>query len=232
METTLPALDGVLAVTWLVPDVLVQVDYDSSATTTKEIAMQLQALGCTVEAAVQMKVDGMHCRSCVESIEGRIRELPGVVQIRVSLEEAKAEVMFQPLVITQQELQDQIEDMGFSATLMLKETSSGDLTFVQRDLNMSIQNTTIWIAGMSCSSCVQSIEGRISQTRGVKSIVVSLKEEKATISFDPGLTEPEQLWAAIEDMGFDASLKGKGRPLFKFRSTSQPMPSQQTGSIG
>uniref|UniRef100_A0A8C8A2M1 Copper-transporting ATPase 2 n=1 Tax=Oryzias sinensis TaxID=183150 RepID=A0A8C8A2M1_9TELE len=213
VETTLPALDGVLATTWLVPDALVQVDYDSSATTTKEIAMQLQALGCTMEAAVQMKVDGMHCRSCVESIEGRIGELPGVVQIRVSLEEAKAEVMFQPLVITQQELQDQIEDMGFSATLMLKETSSGDLTFVQRDLNMSIQNTTIWIAGMSCSFCVQSIEGRISQTRGVKSIVVSLKEEKATISFVPGLTEPEQLRAAIEDMGFDASLKEPGRSI-------------------
>uniref|UniRef100_A0A3B3DWE5 HMA domain-containing protein n=1 Tax=Oryzias melastigma TaxID=30732 RepID=A0A3B3DWE5_ORYME len=76
--------------------------------------------------------------------------------------------------------------------------------------DMGFSTTTVWIAGMSCSSCVESIEGRISHMVGVKSVVVSLKEEKGTISFDPRLTEPEQLRAAIEDMGFDASLKGKG----------------------
>ena len=40
---------------------------------------------------------------------------------------------------------------------------------------------------------------------------MSLKEEKGTVSFDPGLTDPEQLRAAIEDMGFDASLQGTAR---------------------
>uniref|UniRef100_A0A3B3CM45 HMA domain-containing protein n=1 Tax=Oryzias melastigma TaxID=30732 RepID=A0A3B3CM45_ORYME len=218
VETTLLALDGVLAVTWRVPGALVQVDFDSSATTTKEIAAHLRALGCGVEAAVQIKVDGMHCQSCVQTIEGRIGELPGVSWIRVSLEEGVAAVVFQPLVITQQELRDKMEDMGFSAALTSKETSG--LSFWQRDPDMSIQTTTVWIAGMSCSSCVESIEGRISHMVGVKSVVVSLKEEKGTISFDPRLTEPEQLRAAIEDMGFDASLKGKGRlfQLFQFRS--------------
>ncbi|XP_024144754.1 copper-transporting ATPase 2 isoform X1 [Oryzias melastigma] len=225
VETTLLALDGVLAVTWRVPGALVQVDFDSSATTTKEIAAHLRALGCGVEAAVQIKVDGMHCQSCVQTIEGRIGELPGVSWIRVSLEEGVAAVVFQPLVITQQELRDKMEDMGFSAALTSKETSG--LSFWQRDPDMSIQTTTVWIAGMSCSSCVESIEGRISHMVGVKSVVVSLKEEKGTISFDPRLTEPEQLRAAIEDMGFDASLKEPERTTQNHEKSSSGEPHLQ-----
>ncbi|XP_061572171.1 copper-transporting ATPase 2 isoform X2 [Cololabis saira] len=208
VETTLTSLSGVLAVIWSVPDSLVQVDYDALATTTKEIALQLQTLGCGVEAAVEVKVDGMSCQSCVQAIEGRVGDLPGVSHVRVSLLDSLAVIVFQPLLVTQQELRDSIEEMGFSATLLPEATSTGDLSYWQSDvLNASTQTVTVWIVGMTCNSCVQSIEGRISEMGGVKSIVVSLKEEKGTISFDPSLTEPEQLRAAIEDMGFDASLK-------------------------
>ncbi|XP_041834465.1 copper-transporting ATPase 2 isoform X2 [Melanotaenia boesemani] len=208
MESTLSSLKGVLAVIWSVPESLVQVDYDSSATTTKEIALQLQALGCSVETVVQIKVQGMHCHSCVQSIEGLIGELMGVSHIQVSLQDSVAVIVFQPLLVTQQELRNKIEDMGFDATLLPEDPSSGDLSYWQNEtLNMTLQTATVWIVGMTCISCVQSIEGRISQMRGVKSITVSLKEEKGTISFDPSVTEPEQLRAAIADMGFDASLK-------------------------
>ncbi|RVE75064.1 hypothetical protein OJAV_G00013030 [Oryzias javanicus] len=205
VEAALLALDGVLAVTWRVPGASVQVDYDSSATTTKEMAARLRALGCGVEAAAQVRVGGMHCQSCVQTIEGRVGELPGVSRVRVSLEEGVAAVVFQPLVITHQELRDAIEDMGFSAALTSEQASG--LSLWQRDPDVSIQTTTVWIAGMSCSSCVESVEGRISQMVGVKSVAVSLKQETGTISFDPRLTEPEQLRAAVEDMGFDASLR-------------------------
>uniref|UniRef100_A0A3Q0T8L0 HMA domain-containing protein n=1 Tax=Amphilophus citrinellus TaxID=61819 RepID=A0A3Q0T8L0_AMPCI len=142
-------------------------------------------------STVQIRVDGMHCQSCVQSIEGQIGALKGVSHIQVSLQDKAAVVVFQPLVITQQELRDKIEDMGFD------------------ELNVSTETVTVWIGGMTCSSCVQTIEGRISQMTGVQFIVVSLKEEKGTITFDPSLTEPEQLRAAIEDMGFDASLQGR-----------------------
>lgn len=43
---------------------------------------------------------------------------------------------------------------------------------------------------------------------GVQSIAVSLEEGKGTVTFDPGLTEPELLRAAVDDMGFEASLEG------------------------
>uniref|UniRef100_A0A4W6DFW8 Copper-transporting ATPase 2 n=1 Tax=Lates calcarifer TaxID=8187 RepID=A0A4W6DFW8_LATCA len=212
IEAKISILKGVASVSLSLPRRLAKVDYDTSLLSTKEIALELQRLGYSVELAVQVRVDGMHCQSCVQSIEGQIGELPGVSYIQVSLQDRAALIVFQPLLVTQQELRDKIEDMGFDATLLSQDPPVEDISYWQTDistssLSSSTRTVTVWIVGMTCNSCVQSIEGRISQMSGVQSIAVSLKDEKGTITFDPCLTEPEQLRAAIEDMGFDASLQ-------------------------
>ncbi|XP_013867465.1 copper-transporting ATPase 2 isoform X2 [Austrofundulus limnaeus] len=208
VETTLSRLNGVLAVIWSVPESLLQVDYDDTVTTAAEIALQLQTLGCSVEAVALVKVDGMHCQSCVHSIEGRIGGLSGVSHIQVSFQHGVAKIVHQPLIITHQELIHQIEDIGFDAAFVPEDAFGGDLSLWQGDLmNEPTQTVTVWIKGMTCSSCVQSIEGKISEVSGVKSITVSLKEKKGAISFNPKLIEPEHLRALIDEMGFNASLK-------------------------
>ncbi|XP_023125408.2 copper-transporting ATPase 2 isoform X1 [Amphiprion ocellaris] len=199
IHTRICSLDGVLSVSWSVPDSLAQVDYDSSAITTKQMVLELQTLDYSVESAVQIRVEGMHCQSCVKTIEEQMMELPGVSYVQVSLKGNSAVVMFQPLLVSQEELREKIEDLGFEAALLPEDPAGGFR-------NLFTQTSTVWIRGMTCGSCVRSIEGRISDLSGVQSIVVSLEEEKGTIAFDPSLTDPEQLRAAIEEMGFDASL--------------------------
>ncbi|XP_032362103.1 copper-transporting ATPase 2 [Etheostoma spectabile] len=205
IESRICRLNGVLAASLSLTSSLAKVDYDASVITTREIALELQTAGFNVESVVQIRVDGMHCQSCVQSIEGQIGPLPGVSHIQVSLQNAAALIVYQPLLVTQQELREKIGDMGFGATLSADDPAGYEMSCWQRDLLNSTVN--IWIVGMTCNSCVQSIEGRICQMTGVVSITVSLKEEKGTITFDPSLTEPEQLRAAVEDMGFDASLE-------------------------
>lgn len=210
IESKISNLSGVLAVHLSLPNALVKINYVTTVITTKEIALEFQSMGYNVESAVQIRVDGMHCQSCVQSIEEQIGPVSGVSHIQVSLKDAAALIIFQPLLITQQELRDKIEDMGFDAALLTDEPSGDVINRWERDVpNVSTQTVTIWIVGMTCNSCVQTIEGRISQMTGVLSIVVSLKEEKGTITFDLGLTGPEQLRVAIEDMGFEASLQGR-----------------------
>lgn len=209
VETRISILKGVLGVSLSMPRKLAKVDYDTSVITSKEIVLELQNTGHSVEAAVQIRVDGMHCQSCVRSIEDRISGLPGVTRIQVSLQNREAVIVFQPLIVEQQELRVAIENMGFDAILR-DDLSLEDINGWQLDiLTPSSQTVNIWIVGMTCNSCVQSIEGRISQMAGVLSICVSLMEEKGTISFDPRQMDPEKLRVAIEDMGFDASLQGK-----------------------
>uniref|UniRef100_A0A671YMX6 Copper-transporting ATPase 2 n=1 Tax=Sparus aurata TaxID=8175 RepID=A0A671YMX6_SPAAU len=222
IQSRVSGLNGVLTASLSSASSLAKVDYDTSVITTKEIVLELQAIGFNVESAVRIGVNGMHCQSCVQSIEGHIGPLSGVSHIQVSLQDAAALIVYQPLLVTQEELKDKIEDMGFEATL---------LTADQGDVFNSTQTVTIWIVGMTCNSCVQSIEGRISQATGVRSIAVSLKEEKGTITFDPSLTQPEQLRAAIEDMGFEASLEEKSRPVFSGLSDLLDLKSQNKAGV-
>ncbi|KAF7650626.1 hypothetical protein LDENG_00122730 [Lucifuga dentata] len=213
LQSRISNLNGVLAVNLSLGGSLAKVDYDASVVSIKEIVLEFQGVGCNVESVVRIRVEGMHCQSCVQSIEGQIGALPGVSNIQISLQDAAALIVFQPLVVSQKELRDKIEDLGFGATLLAEDPSGQDvISYWQKEtpaaiLNLSTQSITVWIVGMTCNSCVQSIEGRISQMNGVHSIAVSLKEEKGTVTFDPSLTQPELLRAAIEDMGFEASLE-------------------------
>uniref|UniRef100_A0A4W5RF90 Copper-transporting ATPase 2 n=1 Tax=Hucho hucho TaxID=62062 RepID=A0A4W5RF90_9TELE len=226
-ESHVASLKGVVSVDFSAASGLAQVDYNASSISTRELSLEIQAMGYGVvdvageevtkigeteatESLTRIRVKGMTCQSCVRSIEGRIGTLPGVLHIKVSLSDQEAVVRFQPHTVTSEEVKEQIENMGFSATLTNKDTSidcgQGETPVSSSILDSLTQMSVIGIVGMTCNSCVQSIEGKISEMTGVCSIAVSLKEEQGTVTFDPSLTQPEELRAAIEDMGFDASL--------------------------
>uniref|UniRef100_A0AAZ3RAG7 Copper-transporting ATPase 2 n=1 Tax=Oncorhynchus tshawytscha TaxID=74940 RepID=A0AAZ3RAG7_ONCTS len=229
IESHVASLKGVVSVNFSVASGLAQVDYNASSISTRELSLEIQAMGYGVvdvageevtktgeteatESLTRIRVKGMTCQSCVRSIEGRIGTLPGVLHIKVSLSDQEAVVQFQPHTVTSEEVKEQIENMGFGATLTNKDTSidcgQGETPVSSSILDSLTRTSVIGIVGMTCNSCVQSIEGKISEMTGVCSIVVSLKEEQGTVTFDPSLTQPEELRAAIEDMGFDASING------------------------
>ncbi|EMP28029.1 Copper-transporting ATPase 2 [Chelonia mydas] len=165
-------------------------------------------------------VEGMHCRSCVKNIEGNISSLPGVQSIKVSLEYKNAVVQFNPNVITPVSLQQAIEALqpgNFKVSLPNGvETNNGELlskaAFSSPQLHSTssgdqlTSTTVLSIDGMTCGSCVQSIEGTMSQRKGVQYISVSLAERTGTIHYNSTVTNSEELRCAIEDMGFDASI--------------------------
>uniref|UniRef100_A0A8B9F5K1 Copper-transporting ATPase 2 n=1 Tax=Amazona collaria TaxID=241587 RepID=A0A8B9F5K1_9PSIT len=167
-------------------------------------------------ATVALQVEGMHCNSCVRNIEGNISDLPGIQSIKVSLEHKCAVVQYSPNLITLSALQQAIESLppgNFKVFLLNgSEANKGASPppASQRDLFSEKQHATctavIRIDGMTCNSCVQSIEGTISQRQGVQHIAVSLASRTGTIHYDPAVTNGEELTAAIEDMGFDASV--------------------------
>lgn len=171
---------------------------------------------------VKFRVDGMHCNSCILNIQSTISALPSVTSIAVSLEDKSAAVKYNPSLITTSALRRAIESVSpgiFKVSLLDTPENSDLLNMPQspvksllRDVSSTMHPlttvTVITIEGMTCNSCVQSIEGIISQKPGVKSICVSLLHRKGTIEYDPVLTSPEDLKNAIEDMGFDASLTG------------------------
>ena len=61
------------------------------------------------------------------------------------------------------------------------------------------------ITGMTCASCANRIERKLNRLDGV-SASVNYATEKATVDYDAGAVEPEQLIAAVESAGYQAVL--------------------------
>lgn len=168
-------------------------------------------------ATVTLQIEGMHCKSCVRNIEGNISDLPGIKSIKVSLEHKCAVVQYIPDLITLSALQQAIESLppgNFKVSLLngseasKAASPSGAFTYdlIRQPPQGTAHTAVIKIDGMTCNSCVQSIEGAISQRQGVQRVAVSLAGSTGTIHYDPAVTSGEELRAAIEDMGFDASV--------------------------
>ncbi|EPQ14370.1 Copper-transporting ATPase 2 [Myotis brandtii] len=174
---------------------------------------------------LQLSVDGMHCKSCVRNIEENISKLPGVQNIQVSLENRTAQVQYHPSYVSPGALQKAIEALppgNFKVSLPDGAEGSGtDNRSSTRHSPVPAQRTQVQdacstvvlvIAGMTCASCVQSIEGLISQREGVQQISVSLADGTGTILYDPSVINPEELRAAVEEMGFEVSIASADYP--------------------
>ncbi|XP_012884355.1 PREDICTED: copper-transporting ATPase 1 [Dipodomys ordii] len=188
----------------------------------------------TSDSTATFIIDGMHCKSCVSNIESAFSTLQYVSSIVVSLENRSATVKYNASSVTPETLRKAIEAVSpgqyrVSIASEVESTSNSPsatspqktpLNTVSQPLT---QETLINIVGMTCNSCVQSIEGVISKKPGVKSIRVSLANSNGTVEYDPLLTSPETLREAIEDMGFDATLSDLSEPLVVIAQPSSEM---------
>jgi len=63
-------------------------------------------------------------------------------------------------------------------------------------------STTLSVEGMSCGHCEQTVEEAIEALAGVQNAEADRESEQVTVDGD---ASPEQLVAAVEDSGYDAS---------------------------
>uniref|UniRef100_A0AAY5EU02 Copper-transporting ATPase 2 n=1 Tax=Electrophorus electricus TaxID=8005 RepID=A0AAY5EU02_ELEEL len=171
---------------------------------------------------VRLGVEGMHCGSCVKNITESLSGMLGVWSVLVSLENKCVDLKYDISLITLDTVKGMLENLppgDFRVTLPddVPELSfhnlRNDASACSQNVGthsvdgIRLQKVTVGIKGMTCDSCVQSIEGLVSQRDGVHSVTVCLSEEKGIITFDPILTCPMELRNAIEDMGFEVHLQ-------------------------
>jgi Cu+-exporting ATPase len=66
---------------------------------------------------------------------------------------------------------------------------------------------TIPVTGMSCASCVRRVERTLSKKEGVAKASVNFAAEKASVTYEPAATNPDELIGAIRDAGYDADVR-------------------------
>ncbi|XP_008948523.1 PREDICTED: copper-transporting ATPase 1-like, partial [Merops nubicus] len=169
---------------------------------------------------VVFRIDGMHCSSCVLNIQSTLSALPSVTSVLVSLEKKSAVINYNPNLISVEVLRKAIEAVSPETFKVSLPDQCGNVALFPtlasplkpphpalKDAGQPLTQVVVMnIEGMTCNSCVQSIEGVLSQKAGVKSVRVSLTNSSGTIEYDPLQTCPEDLLSSVEDMGFDASL--------------------------
>ncbi|MEE8319268.1 MAG: heavy metal-associated domain-containing protein [bacterium] len=69
------------------------------------------------DSTISLKIEGMHCGMCVSRIEKALKELDGVSEATVSLEENRADVRYDSGSVKTGELIAAVEEAGYSASV-------------------------------------------------------------------------------------------------------------------
>ncbi|GJU54434.1 copper-transporting ATPase RAN1-like protein isoform X1 [Tanacetum coccineum] len=148
---------------------------------------------------IQVRITGMSCSACTNSVEGAVRSLEGVVSASVALLQNKADVVFYANIVKDEDIKNAIEDAGFEAEILQE----------QGPTKVKSHGTLVGqfiIRGMTCAACVNSVEGILRKLPGVKRAIVALATSLGEVEYDPSITSKDEIINAIEDAGFEASL--------------------------
>ncbi|MDT8395334.1 MAG: heavy metal translocating P-type ATPase [bacterium] len=136
--------------------------------------------------SVSMGITGMHCASCAANTEKVLKKLDGVQSASVNIASEAATVKFDPAKIAIADIEKAVTDAGY--TPHLREAPG--------------QSVTIGITGMTCASCVQTIEKALSKLDGVSEASVNFAAESVMVRFDPDSVSYPALEKAIVDAGY------------------------------
>ncbi|KAJ3279665.1 hypothetical protein HK104_001260 [Borealophlyctis nickersoniae] len=167
-------------------------------------------------------VKGMTC----QSITGAVKALPGVSSVKVDLATEKATVDLDTAVTSLKTVMSTIEDCGFDASLGATPTTSHPLKTPANRHSFSpnrfsaesprtpkaptptvagpVRSITIEVHGMTCASCVASIERHLRATRGIVTCKVDLHAERAEVQYKEQMLTADQVADLINDIGFEA----------------------------
>ena len=130
---------------------------------------------------LSLPINGLHCTSCIITVEKEIRKLPGIKVAHVNYATEIAHVEYISGETTTKEIIGAIKKSGYQ---------TGQSTL------------KIGIRGMHCGSCVTKIENELKQKSGVVSASVDLGTESAIIKYIPGLININDIKNVIEKLDY------------------------------
>lgn len=78
---------------------------------------------------------------------------------------------------------------------------------------MATQELDLPVTGMTCASCVRTVERTLTKTPGVNEASVNLATERAHVAFDPQATNTQQLIERIEHAGYGVAQASIDLPI-------------------
>lgn len=151
---------------------------------------------------VTLALSGLSCGKCVAKVEKALEAHPQVTDFKVSKTQADVTTF-----IDAETLIAVINELGFTAQLPQAtdipavEPAKANSAEAQRLEAASRETTQLLLSGMTCASCVSSVEKAILSVPGITSANVNLAERTALIA---GSVPVETVISAITEAGYGA----------------------------
>lgn len=97
---------------------------------------------------IKLNIGGMHCASCSQIVEKRLRDLPGVEEAAVNLATEKARVVFDDASLGTADLVGAVQAAGYAATLF-EEDKSGAESFRKEQEIAAYEKRLRWSVALS-----------------------------------------------------------------------------------
>ncbi|MEX0769727.1 MAG: copper ion binding protein, partial [Balneolaceae bacterium] len=130
-----------------------------------------------------LDIEGMHCASCVSTVEKSLNKVKGVEEASVNLATESATVSYDADEVSDDDLRKAVEAAGYS--LVEKEPDS----------------IMLKIEGMHCAGCVSSVQKSLEELEGVEEANVNLATESAKVTYTGELTSKD-FERAVENAGY------------------------------
>src|SRR3989338_3783829 len=152
-----------------------------------------------MKKTIKLSIGGMHCASCASVIEKRLSKAKGLQKASVNFATEKATVEYDDQQADEKVLSDVIVKAGYKVYKVFDSssgngTSGGNGTFAG--------GLRLKVIGMDNPHCVNTVGEALNMVKGVKSKELSVNQN-AVISYDPKLTNPENIKKAIKKAGYN-----------------------------
>jgi Cu2+-exporting ATPase/Cu+-exporting ATPase len=129
----------------------------------------------------RLKIIGMHCASCAITIEKKLRQLPGIKRVSVSLAGEEAVVEFDASSVSLRDIVRAIREVGYDA----------------------YREEAVFLASnLATSDDEILVETRLSKTRGVVEVRASHTTRRVYVAYNPVSTSVEEIRGVLEGMGY------------------------------
>lgn len=142
------------------------------------------------------KIKGMHCASCVKTIERVLLKTPGVHSAVANFATQTALVEFDENIVSPAELSRVVKSVGYHLE------TGAEQKEIDAAINSDSENVSIKVIGMDSPHCAMIVENALKKLSGVRNIDVDFSNKRAKVAFNPSLIDIKKIFKVIIDAGY------------------------------
>ncbi len=129
-----------------------------------------------------LPIEGMHCASCVLSLNKTFEKVEGVESVDADLASNKLHLTVNPKKLPFDEIETLVKNLGFE---------------------LHTDEITLKLNGMHCASCVMNVENFLIRLNGIFDVKADLTSQTARINYDKSKVTVKDMEEVINSLGFE-----------------------------